>query len=662
MKRMLIFSILFALAVLTPLVHAQDIVVTNAAAFAGTGTFNIKGNIVDSATANIHITGKTNLVGTKTQYVGQYAAAGDTLMFDTLQATGGSIDSMKVPVKVDSNLVLSSGTLTTAGKRLTVMAASSATGGTLLTNSANDTVVFNGANSQTVLGGTYNTLRMYGKGAKDFGGAVNAVNLQHFGGALTVDQNITATGTAFLDTVTAINAGKTVTVGSNPDTIKALFGNSGNIVGGAGSLTFLHSAANNGNITGGTGKITFDTLLVHTGGTIASGPGGITFVDSIVTTGPATILATGADTLNFLSGLHNKGSITLDSTSVAMFGGNFSNTSNGVLNFGDTSTVIYTGGAQAIYATHYGNLVAAGSSDKTSDNDTVKGSLKLTRNIAMNATKTLLMTSSVAQNVSDTGEVRGTVERKATYIADTLYAFNRANVGLAIQAHAAGADSISMTMADGTAPDNLPTTRYVNRKYTIGNLQANDTLAQAQLYYADNELENITPGASENKLSMRDLVGATWSSLATTSGFAKVPNTAGTENTIYETGTLQPLASVIELGLFNTVVTPTTAGAVFTNPAQWSSGQVPDSTDDVEINQTGVKVGASPAFAGTLTIDHGFDLTVDASSLTVGNSTSGFVSLSGALTINPSETLTINHGKLSVYGTITNNGTVNINP
>jgi hypothetical protein len=197
----------------------------------------------------------------------------------------------------------------------------------------------------------------------------------------------------------------------------------------------------------------------------------------------------------------------------------------------------------------------------------------------------------------------------------------------------------------------------VKRQYKVANVNGSDVLSRAELYYADNELQSIT---NENKLGIRDYNGSTWSSL-TPPGYTKVYHNTGFEDTLYASGLSTPLNGVTELAMVNSVVTPLVAHASFSNPVQWSSGAVPDSTDDVEIDSIGVTVGLNPAFAGTLTIDHGYDLTVD-NSLTVGNASGGLVSLSGALTIKPSQTLTINHGKLTVSGTITNNGTVNINP
>jgi hypothetical protein len=139
------------------------------------------------------------------------------------------------------------------------------------------------------------------------------------------------------------------------------------------------------------------------------------------------------------------------------------------------------------------------------------------------------------------------------------------------------------------------------------------------------------------------------------------------------TGVARPLSGVTELGIFNTSLITVADNADFNTNTTWDETRVPDNTDDVEVNNTGITVGAA-SFAGTLQINAGKSLLVDNNDLTVTSTLDNF----GTITVSNTRTLTAqtmtNNNQLTVNaggavtitgnlinrGTVSNDGTVQI--
>jgi hypothetical protein len=405
-----IYALLISALVIVTAFGQSNLVVIGAPTLNGSGTFNIKGNITNTAPVTFTGTVAVTMSGTAAQTIG--SAGNGLITFNTLNAntTGGTpTTTMNVAVDVNTGLsVAATSTLVVGANSLTISGASTLNGGTGLTTVAGSPVIYDQlGTTQAILGGiTYNgALTLSNTSTKTLGGdatVVGAFTHSAGSGTLTLNNNLTiSSATPSFATIADVATGKTLTLsgtgaksittvttttgtgaisntgvtglltigtlsanngtisggaGTGGLTISNLNGNAGTISGGNGPVTFTNAATNTGAITGGAGLITFSNTLAHSTGTITAGSGGVAFNGIVTTTGGSIASSAVGNLLSFNANLTNtSGTIDLTATGAAKFTGSVANTAG--LNFAATSNVTYDGASgQTIANVNYGNL------------------------------------------------------------------------------------------------------------------------------------------------------------------------------------------------------------------------------------------------------------------------------------------------------------------
>jgi hypothetical protein len=681
---------------------AGDLVITNNTTTTGTGTINIKGNIIDSATSVKSLAGTTHFWSNANKTIGLTGTAGDTIKFDGLVLDSAGTQTMNVPVKVTTSMALSNGVLAVNGKGLYIQGSSSSAGSTnLLANGSSDQVNYEGiSGNQTIIGTTYHNLNLLNGATKSLAGNVTASNdVTHTNGALTVDQNLTASNTYAFGTVANVASGKTLTLSGQPGTIAAiadvtsggtvqngsglltvtnLTNNHGAINTAAGGATFTNAAVNNGAITGGAGSVAFSSTLNNQAGVVTAGSGDIAFNGAVTVNGGSITSANSTDSLAFnqLLTLNSGGKLALTGTGVAGLNNTFTSNAGDTLSFSTGSTVYYNNGSPIVAKASYGNLTLTGSAKTTTGPDTVAGNLTLSRSITMGA-NTMLLTSATGAVVSDSGEVIGAVERKATFTAGAMYAFNRSDVSLAVAT--GGAEDMTLTMTPSTSPSSVPSAKYVNRKYAFSRTAGLDNISQIQLHFATAE-EIGSPDTT--KFGIRTYNGANWTKIAA-AGYTHVLGGSFAGGNLHVSGAPFSTSSVSEFGIFPAGLI-TIASAPYDQATTWDEGRVPDATDDATVvhNVTLAAAGTAGTLsmpangtaqggvaAPSITINSGGNLAVVSSfsnfATTILNGTAIMSLSSTSGTYNNTGTLTLSNvggiPTLNVAGIFYQNGTLNNN-
>jgi hypothetical protein len=651
-------AVLFLLVAVTVCVSAQDLIL-NAATTVNNGNINVNRNVVNNTGGAAAVTGTGRVQFTGTGGVTTHSVQGGTsVTFERLDFRGDRTASLSVPTTVNVRLGIGFSAAYTAGttgfsigaQTLTLGGTSSyLNGSSAALTFSGGTVAYTSGSAQDILniaaGVTYGTLNLSGAGAKTLptGGTVAAAALTQSGGQLVVNENLNLTGTATIAdlgsiaaakmvdvtgtataaSVTSMNNASTGTFRVSPNinvTIGTLAGNSGTINNaGTGTMSFTNNITNASTITTGTGKIDLNGSgqQTNTGGTISVTGAGELLVNGDIATTPGTL--------------------TLAATSTTRFDGAAQNLATGVT---------------------YGNLSAEGSGAKTgAANLTVAGNLALGQNILQTG-GALTMTSTTASNVSGTAEVRGAVRRAHDFAAATNYLFNRADVYLTTAVQA-GTD-LTVNMSVATDPSGtLPSTKYVQRKYAITPTTAGN-LTGMQLHYEAGELQG---SPTESKLGVRGYTGLAWNKInnvgqSRTSG-SNVVTYSGLNNTIQGTYT--------ELGIFGVNFITLADASSISVGGGWDENAMPDGTDDVIVNHTGVYTDNVNVSVGTLTINAGKslsttgsggfgDLTVATTSTINGtlNVTNRNASIAAA-TIGTGGSISVDNGRTLTGTTLTNN-------
>lgn len=308
--------------------YGQNLVIGADASFTGAGTYNVKGNIDNSAKSSATtITGTMNLNGGGAQAVG--TATNGAINFNTLNASGGSAKTLNVNSAVSAALTSDgAGTIFDIGTRtLTISGTISASNsGVYDFAEATSTVTYDGA-AQALFGTDYGILNISGSGTNTMQGAITAIGaVTQSNGTLTVGQNFTvntASASSFA-TLNTVSATKTLlNSGAGTTSIATLSANAGTVEATGGKLQFTTAVTNDAGSIKGTGAaLDFDVDITNAGGTIA-----------------------------------------LNSTGTATFAGNF--TSQGTLTFPSGSIVTYDGAAQNVPGVSYGVLRTAGTAAST---------------------------------------------------------------------------------------------------------------------------------------------------------------------------------------------------------------------------------------------------------------------------------------------------------
>jgi filamentous hemagglutinin len=636
-------AVLFLLVAVTVCVSAQDLIL-NAATTVNNGTINVNRNVQNNSGGAAAVTGTGRVQFTGTGGSNTHSVQGDGgVTFERLDFRGDRIASLSVPTTVNVRLGIGFSAAYTAGttgfsigaQTLTLGGTSSyLNGSSAALTFSGGTVAYTSGSAQNILniaaGVTYGTLNLSGAGAKTLptGGTVAAAALTQAGGQLVVNENLNLTGTATIAdlgsiaaakmvdvtgtataaSVTSMNNASTGTFRVSPNinvTIGTLAGNSGTINNaGTGTMSFTNNITNGSTITTGTGKIDLNGSgqQTNTGGTISVTGAGELLINGDLATTPGT------------------------------------------LTLAATSTTRYDGAAQnlATGAT-YGNLSAEGTGAKTgAANLTVAGNLAMSQNILQTG-GALTMTSTTASNVSGTGEVRGAVRRAHDFAAATNYLFNRSDVYLTTAVQA-GTD-LTVNMSVATDPSGtLPNTKYVQRKYAITPTTAGN-LTGMQLHYEAGELQG---SPTEAKLGVRGYTGANW---------LKINNVGQTRtsgsNVVTYSGLNNSLGSYTELGIFGINFITLADASSISVAGGWDENAMPDNTDDVVVNHTGVYTDNVNVSVGTLTINAGKDLSTTGSG--------GFGDLTVATTSTINGTLSVTNRNASIAAaTIGTGGSVSV--
>ncbi|MFI5252743.1 MAG: beta strand repeat-containing protein [Bacteroidota bacterium] len=710
-RNMGIFIFLFSLRAM---VFSQNIVITDSASFSGGGTINVKGDIIDSATTNKTITGNTRLLGTSAQNIGIGATGGIGLTFDSLKVDSASVKTMHVPVTVSKHLALNAGNLVVNNKTLNIDSASTKSNGILTADSAADIVQYRGSSgSQTIIDATYSTLNLQNSVPINMRDSVSASILKHTGtGALTVNKKMTVNTSASIKTLA--NVTDSLIVKGASDSIGTILASSGVVSkAGAGSLRILTVAGNNGTIATNSGALAIDTLNANAGiiktqgvggvsftanavnsGTItdSTGTGGITFNASLnnnaggrVTAGNGgslafnssitnggTVAVNGNGTSNFATGVNNSGGTLALVAGSATFNANFINP--GTLSFDSTSHVLYSGTTDSVETATYGNLVLSGTNNKGA-----KGNLGITDSLILGSKKltlagsnSLTLSSWKGNNVvNDTaGEVIGKVTRTNDLFANTYYAFNKDSVGFALDSTVTSHDlAINMIPGDSFKTPS-PNQKYVKRYFGFTGTVGTAKLKTLALAYAQPE---VMPSAIEAKLGVRSDLSSNWQKVNNSAGYTRTVDSVN--NIVLLQNLASPLAGVSEFGIINTAYQTIADNRSWTqaSPSVWDEGSAPSTTDDAEIDNTGITIGAAGASAASLVINNGKSLVVD-NALNIASSLDNF----GSLSVNAPDTLTLaslNHnsstalnnagtitmsGKFRVHGPVNNTGVINV--
>jgi hypothetical protein len=709
-----IFALLISALVTIAAFGQSNLVITGAPTLGGTGTYNIKGNITN--TVAIAITPTVTMNGTT---AGQTIGTTGAITFTTLNVnTTGATPTTTMNVAVDVNTGLSvaaASTFVVGANQLNISQNSTLNGTGTLSTVAGSTVVYDQAGtSQAVLGGfTYNgALTLSGTSTKTLGGDITAAGaFSHSGGNLTLNNNLTISSTApSFATIADISTTKALTLSgtgaksittvttttgtgaiSNTGasgllTIGTLSGNNGSISGGAGGVTFTNAATNAGTITGGAGAVTFSSTLAHSAGTITAGSGGVVFNGVVTTTGGSIASSAVGNLLSFNQNLTNtSGTIDLTLTGAAKFSGLTAANTAG-LNFAATSNVTYDGASgQTIADVSYGNLtmktgtktwtlgairtingtldIQAGAATTVNGNFnlTVLGNITLANNLTKSLAAVLF--TNIGSSVSGTGfEIIGSVTRTHTFTAATPYTFNNASM-IMTPTVVGTLSSYTINSLPSTVPTGYVAGNSVNRKYTesyIGTFTATLQLAYLAAEYTGSNASNLKD--FQNGIAKANKLGGTYTRGGPTNGFMYV-SLPGLTDVILHTG--QELGIDDRFNMFNSIAS--TSWALTTT---WDAGAIPSINDDVFIINTHAVtiLDGTTANALSVTIDG-----TTANTLTVGGGATGILNVGaggltngslgntlGVLTVSTNAIVNIASSNLSTYGSITNNGVINV--
>ncbi|MFZ1978199.1 MAG: hypothetical protein WAV76_09605 [Bacteroidota bacterium] len=679
-------SALLILAFIATTAFGQNLVIgtLGAATFNGSGSYNVKGNIIDSTSTAAKLINGTVTMNGSSQTIGLASKA--NISIQNLIVSSSTSTSLAVSTEVTTNLNIGASELIVGTNSLTIDAASSKSTGSLNTV-AGSTVIFDGSSSQTVLGTIYNgAVTLSGAGAKNLSAdATVAGAFSHTNGAFTVDQNLTvSSATPSFATIANVAGGKTLTLSgtggksiatvttttasgtiSNTNsgllTIGTLSDNFGTINGGAGGVTFTSAATNDNAITGGAGVITFGSTLAHNAGTIAAGGGGVEF-SGIPTIASGAAVNGISGPLTFDANIVNNGTITVTGQT-ATFKGNF--TATGTLAFNNVSTEVFTtANSTSIPAATYGNLTISGSASQTAAGDmTIAGaSIALSNNLDMSTHTLLINNASTA--VSGSNEIKGIVTRTHTFTASQSYTFNNA-VTVVTPTAVGTLSSFTIASYPGTNPTGYLATNSVNREYTQ-NYAGSGFTANIQLGFLPSEYSGgsfNTLKIFENGISRTDKMAGTVVR-TTASPFDYVSLAAVSSSKLTPT---QQLALDDRFNMFTSI-----AQASWNVASTWDANSVPGSGDDVAING-----------ANSVTIPTGYAAAANSveiyAGIAEGNPTTGGLTLAGTgslavgtgglvnrnisgagLTVGSSASVTITGGNLVNDGTITNAGTITV--
>jgi filamentous hemagglutinin len=714
------FYVLLISALITVTAFGQNLAITGAPTLNGSGTYNIKGNITNTAPVTFTGTVAVTLSGTAAQTIG--TAGNGLITFNGLNVnTTGATPTTTMNVAVDVNTglsVLAGSTFVVGANQLNLSGNSTLNGTGTLSTVAGSTVVYDQAGtSQAVLGGfTYNgALTLSGTSTKTLGGDVTVAGaFSHSGGSLAIGNNLTISSTTpSFATISDVSTGKTLTLsGTGAKTIAAvttttgtgaisntgasglltittLSGNNGSISGGAGGVTFTNAATNAGTITGGAGLITFSNTLGHGTGTITAGAGGITFGNTVTFASGTITAGTGAQ-LTFNGNVANSGTaaLTLTGSGAASFAGTLNTTG---LNFGGTSTVTYNSGSagQAIADVGYYNLIlsnntktwtlgaartiggnltlnaTSGTTVTTAGNNlNVSGNVSLGSNLTLSGAGALAF-ANAASAVSGTGfEVVGSVARTHAFVASTAYTFN--NATMTITPTTLGTlSSLTIQSNPSTAPTGYLAGNSVNRDYHVSYAGAGFT-ATMQLAYLAAEYTGSLPSKLKDfntGIAKANKIAGVYTPGGPTNGFMYV-SLPGITTASFASG--NEIAIDDRYNIFNSIAT-----ALWNAGTTWDVGTIPTATDDAVITGTHTVTVADGATANALSV------TIDgsaANTLVVGGGASGILNVgaggltngssgntSGVLTVSTGANVNITGNALATFGAITNNGTVTVN-
>jgi hypothetical protein len=626
--------------------------------FAGAGAQTIPAydfaNLTSSSSGarTLASSGTVGVTGTFTPGSNTYTVTGSTIDF---KGSG----SQTIPAFNYNNLTSSSSGARTLANSGTIGVAGVFTPGSNSYTIAGSTIEFNSGNTQTIPAFNYNNLTSSSTGARTLASS----------GTIGVAGTFTPGTNSYTITGSTIDYNGT---GSQAVPARAYnnlaFSNSGSktvdagTVSIAGSLTLSGGAVDattnattfdfNGSGSQSIGSFAFRSLTISNGGTKTL-TGNVTLTGDLAVSGGTFDLSTYTADRTAAGGT----SSVSNGASLRIGGTNTLPANYGTRTFGATSTVEYYGAAQNIgTGVTYGNLTVSGTGAKTSAaNMTVAGNLTLNQNI-LQTSGALTMTSTVAANVTGTGEVQGAIRRFHDFTAGQNYRFNRADVYIGT-ATTSGTD-ITLSMLPTTDPTSPATTKYVQRKYSLtpavaGNLQT------IQLYYATGEPQG---GVTESKLGLRGYNGSVWSKINYTSQI----RTAGS-NLVTYSGLNNSLAGVQELGLYGINFVSSAPNANLSMDGGWDENAQPDANDDALVAHTGVVTGTAAVNVGTLTINAGSDLsTSGAGTLTVASSTAinGTMNVTttntnlGAITIGSGAQLTVNSGRTLSGTSMTNSSSL----
>ena len=440
------------------------------------GTWNVRGNINNnSATGVKTFSGTVNLNGTSSsQNVGGTTAT-EALSFATLNAVGTQAKNQQVQVSVTAAFTVNSGQAYVVGPEILNFGGTTVvTSGSFSASNASSTVNYTSGSAQTILASTYGgTLGLSGAGPKDLAAATSAAVVSHTAssGALTVDENLTITGTgaSSLDAISVTASDILDVQGSGGATIANLTSNAGTIqkTSNAGTITFSQAALTNaGTITASLGALTFSGDVTNSGGSAVlslTGTGVANFAEDLTNSGGTLTLNTSGTQVNYTGtvaqsvapatyytlamtgsgvktaagnvtietgGSFDNGTATTDMDTYTLSGPSLSQAAGGTMRFGgatngvvfSTGTVEYNGGdglTQTITAGTYATLVL---SRKTGTNPAAKqitgdATVTTTGNMTVPTTTSLTLlagSGSTALNVNGDFNVDGDVTNNGT--------------------------------------------------------------------------------------------------------------------------------------------------------------------------------------------------------------------------------------------------------
>ena len=607
-------------------------------------------------------------------------AAGSTVTFNSGVAgqvvLGGFTYNGNLTLSGGATKTLSAATATTVGQAFDASAAGLLTvsnGGLTLGTSGTFTSLTNSAPIKNGSG----LMQFSGAVTNNIGGTIDGTNA---GGAITFGS-------------TVANAGGTIKGGAALATFSGLLTQTatGVLTSGAGGLTLTAGLTNTlGNITVGAaqamsvsgapfaytaGALSFDPASTVTYGGLATSIVPSTYGNLTLTTDAKTFPAGTTNVATLLTASSNMiitGTLAMSTAAAnANIAGDFTN--NGTFTAASgTGVVTLNGVTQAIggSATTFRNLTLGGTGAKTANvgiNISTGGQLAVNQPLTMSGANVLTMNSGALQpTFTGQTEITGNMAWQA-YLAQA-YTYNN-SATIVTFAGADGTRTFTLKSAPGTYPVGNSVGHTVNRSLTASYTNwATGTLAM-QLGYLQGEASTL--GVTEAKLKDFQNGGIASGNKVPGLPSARVTSGAATFGSVTYTGltTLQLVPAVNNaLALddrcnqFNSI-----ANAAWNVATTWDANAIPSATDDINIiNTHTVSIpDAYTASALSVTIDG-----TTANTLTVGGGATGILNVGvggltnnatlGVLTVNTNAIVNITGSNLATGGTITNNGTINV--